>query len=184
MAQVLLSLCLLATAFRHSTAYQNMNNEDVEETPKDLDFRRRHRLSWLLDNSIRLPGGFRIGLDGIIGLVPGVGDMLAGFLSTLILHQAFRRNMPKMVLARMLINILIDVGIGAIPIVGDLFDFWWKANLRNARLMDRYEREPGKVYRQSTIATIGFIVGTLALIGLLIAGVVALVALVWGALTT
>lgn len=162
-----------------------MNNEDVEDThSKDLDFRRRHRLSWLLDNSIRLPGGFRIGLDGIIGLVPGVGDLLAGFLSTLILHQAYRRNIPRMVLARMLINILIDVGIGTIPIIGDLFDFWWKANLRNARLMDRYEREPGKVYRQSTIATIGFVLGTLVLIGLLITGVVALVALVWEALTT
>lgn len=148
------------------------------------DFQRRHRLSWLLDNSIRLPGGFRIGIDGLIGLVPGVGDMLGGFLSTLILYQAYRRNIPKMVLARMLINILIDTGIGAIPIIGDLFDFWWKANMRNARLIDRYQQEPGKVYRQSTIATIGFILGTLTLIALLIAGVVSLVALVLNALTS
>lgn len=160
-----------------------MNKESEEDSPAGDDFRRRHRLSWLLDSSIRLPGGFRIGLDGIIGLVPGVGDMLGGFLSTLILYQAWRNNTPKMVLARMLINILIDTGIGAIPIIGDLFDFWWKANTRNARLMDRYEREPGTVYRQSAITTIGFIVATLVVIALLISAVVALVGLAWDALT-
>lgn len=165
-----------------------MDNEETympaSERGDSRDFQRRHRLSWLLDNSIRLPGGFRIGIDGLIGLVPGVGDMLGGFLSTLILYQAYRSNIPKMVLARMVINILIDTSIGAIPIIGDLFDFWWKANMRNARLIDRYQQEPGKVYRQSTIATIGFILGTLTLIALLIAGVVSLVALVLNALTS
>lgn len=159
------------------------SNRSSSARQDERDFHRRHRLAWLLDNSIRLPGGFRIGIDGIIGLVPGAGDILGGFLSTMILYQAYRRNIPKMVLARMLINILIDTSIGAIPLVGDLFDFWWKANLRNARLIDRYQREPGKVYRHSTITTISFVVAVLVLIAALVMAVVSLVALVWNALT-
>lgn len=150
----------------------------------DEDFRRRHRLSWLLDNSIRLPGGFRIGLDAIIGLVPGFGDMLGGVLSSLILYQAYRRNIPKMVLARMVINVLIDTAIGAIPIVGDIFDFWWKANLRNARLIDSYEREPKTVYRRSALATIAFVIAVIALVALIIVAVISLVSLVWSLLTS
>ncbi|MDP5290914.1 DUF4112 domain-containing protein [Oceanimonas sp. CHS3-5] len=96
------------------------------------------RLAWLLDSAIRLPGGFRIGLDGIMGLVPGVGDLAGAALSSYILLQAARMKLPAGVLARMGFNVLLEVLIGSIPILGDLFDFGFKANRRNVRLMGEY----------------------------------------------
>lgn len=146
------------------------------------NFRRRHWLSWLLDSSIPLPGGFRIGLDGIIGLVPGVGDLIGGGLSTWLLYQAYQQNIPKMVIARMLVNILIDAGLGSIPIVGDIFDFYWKSNLRNAELLDEYRREPAKTYRHSAIGNFVFLAGVVAIVVLLMYIVITLVSLLWNAL--
>ncbi|WP_445399564.1 DUF4112 domain-containing protein [Zobellella sp. An-6] len=99
---------------------------------------RLKRLAWLLDSSIRLPGGFRIGLDGLIGLVPGVGDLVAAGLSAYIIAEAARMKLPAGVLARMGLNVLLELLIGAIPLFGDLFDFAFKANQRNVRLMDAH----------------------------------------------
>ncbi|MEX1033196.1 MAG: DUF4112 domain-containing protein [Cellvibrionaceae bacterium] len=147
----------------------------------DTEFRQRHLLGWLLDSSIPLPGGYRIGLDGIIGLIPGVGDAIGGGLSTWIVYQAYQQNLPKMVLARMIINILIDAGLGAVPIIGDVFDFFWKANLRNARLLERYQHSPRETYQRSAVTTIGFVLGLFAVVLLLIVAVVSLVGLVWNA---
>lgn len=167
-------------------ACSSMDHDKDPTRPRsksDESFRRRHPLSWLLDNSIPLPGGFRICIDGIIGLIPGVGDMLGGFLSTLILYQAYRQNIPRMVLARMVINVLIDTAIGAIPVVGDLFDFFWKANLRNAQLMDSYQRDPDRAYRRSAATTLAFIGGVMALVALIVLAVVSLLSMVLRLLT-
>lgn len=95
-------------------------------------------LSRLMDSAIRLPGGFRIGLDGIIGLVPGVGDAATGLVSLWLLREAHREGLPKNALFRMGGNILIDTTLGAIPVVGDAFDFFWKSNLRNLRIIDKH----------------------------------------------
>ncbi|WP_107850382.1 DUF4112 domain-containing protein [Oceanimonas marisflavi] len=109
------------------------NSNHSQETREKLD-----RLAWLLDSAIRLPGGFRIGLDGIIGLVPGVGDLTGAAFSGYILLQAIRMKLPFTLLARMGFNIVLEVLIGSIPILGDLFDFAFKANRRNMRLMEKY----------------------------------------------
>jgi len=100
------------------------------------------RYAWLLDSSIRLPGGFRIGLDGIIGLIPGVGDVLSAILSSAIVLHAYRRGAGKSVLTRMLGNIGIELVVGAIPVVGDLFDFAYRANIRNVALLEEFEANP------------------------------------------
>ncbi len=97
-----------------------------------------HRLARLMDSSIRLPGGFRIGVDGLIGLVPVVGDLAAAGVSFYIVAQAARAGAPISVIARMVLNVALDAMIGAIPALGDMFDFAFKANLRNAKLMDAY----------------------------------------------
>lgn len=118
----------------------------VDEPPADTPQRRAsdeararvHRLARLMDSSVRLPGGFRVGVDGLIGLVPGVGDLATAGASFYIVAQAARAGVPRSTLARMVLNVALDAGIGAIPIFGDLFDFAFKANLRNARLMDAY----------------------------------------------
>jgi len=110
---------------------------------------RLRRLAWLLDNSIRLPGGFRIGLDGLIGLVPGVGDLLSALLSSYIVIEAARMKVPGSVLLRMVGNIALELGIGLVPLAGDLFDFVFKANMRNMRLIETYLDQPRATRRRS-----------------------------------
>jgi hypothetical protein len=106
---------------------------------RDSDARASvHRLARLMDSSVRLPGGFRVGIDGLVGLIPGVGDLATAGASFYILAQAARAGVPRRGLARMGLNVALDATIGAIPVLGDLFDFAFKANLRNARLMDKY----------------------------------------------
>lgn len=103
---------------------------------------RLRALAWWLDNSIRLPGGFRIGADAILGLVPFLGDVLGMLLSGYIMLQAVRLRAPSSVLAHMALNIALEVLIGVVPLAGDLFDAAWKANLRNLGLLERYLDQP------------------------------------------
>jgi NAD/NADP transhydrogenase beta subunit len=100
-------------------------------------------LSRVLDTWFRIPGtSIRFGLDGIIGLVPGIGDVLAGLASTIIIIAAWVRGAPYVTIARMLVNLGLDVIIGAIPFVGDAFDIAWKANRRNYALLTRHLEQP------------------------------------------
>ena len=103
------------------------------------------QLEVLLDEAFRIPGtGFRFGIDGIIGLVPGLGDVLAGLLSLVIPLAAWIRGVPYVTLFRMAVNIAIGVLVGTIPLLGDLFDMAWKTNRRNYRLLQTHLREPHK----------------------------------------
>lgn len=96
------------------------------------------RWARLFDSAFRLPGtGFSFGLDPLIGLIPGLGDLMSPALTLLILWQGAAMRVPKIVLVRMVLNAIIDAGIGAIPVAGDLFDFAWKANEANLRLLER-----------------------------------------------
>jgi hypothetical protein len=105
--------------------------------------RTLHNLEILLDEAFRIPGtGIRFGLDGIIGLVPGLGDVLAGLLSLIIPLAAWIRGVPYITLVRMAVNIGIGVLVGSIPIFGDIFDIAWKANRRNYQLLVRHIGEP------------------------------------------
>jgi hypothetical protein len=102
-------------------------------------------LAHLLDDWFRLPGtSIRFGIDGIIGLIPGLGDVLAGLASCIIIIAAWFRGVPYVALVRMVVNLGLDVLIGAIPILGDAFDIAWKANRRNYALMTRHLRQPRK----------------------------------------
>jgi len=88
-----------------------------------------------LDSEIALPGGLRIGADGLIGLIPGVGDLASGGISLWIVHKARQLGVPKRKLALMLTRVAADSTLGVIPIAGDVFDFFYKANLKNTRLL-------------------------------------------------
>lgn len=158
------------------------DSDNSNQRKSNQQLRQRHGLAWLLDSSIPLPGGYRIGLDGIIGLIPGIGDAIGGGLSSWILYQAYKQEVPRTVLARMLINILIDGALGAIPILGDIFDFYWKANLRNLKLLERYQRSPQQTYRRSALANFLFLAGVITVVVLLIFAVIALLDLLWTAL--
>lgn len=99
--------------------------------------RRMRDLARWLDNKIVLPGGIRIGFDGLIGLIPGIGDTIGTMLSFYIVTQAARMGASVTTLIRMIGNILLELFVGSIPVLGDLFDFVWKANVRNLELLDR-----------------------------------------------
>jgi len=101
--------------------------------------KRIRLLSHLLDEQFRIPGTtYRIGLDGLLGLIPGVGDAAGALLSVYILYEAMRLGTSRPVLLRMIANIGIDAVGGAVPIVGDIFDMAWKANKKNAALLHAY----------------------------------------------
>ena len=100
-------------------------------------------LAHLLDDWFRIPGtSVRFGLDGIIGLIPGLGDILAGLASCILIIAAWFRGVPYVTLLRMVVNLGIDVLVGSIPFLGDAFDIAWKANRRNYALMTRHLRQP------------------------------------------
>jgi hypothetical protein len=115
------------------------------------------RLARLLDSAIRIPGtDIRIGLDPILGaLLPELGDALTAVLSLTLLTVAFRERVPTPVLLRMLLNIALDAVLGAIPLVGDLFDFAFKANERNLALIERHRGDPSHQATLGDYAVIG-----------------------------
>jgi hypothetical protein len=98
-----------------------------------------HALEVVLDEAFRIPGTrIRFGLDGIIGLIPGLGDVVAGVLALVIPLAAWIRGVPYITLVRMATNLGIGVLVGSVPIIGDVFDISWKANRRNYRLLQRH----------------------------------------------
>ena len=95
--------------------------------------------SVLLDSAFRVPGTkLTFGLDPILGLIPGLGDLTTPLFAVLLLLHAVRLRIPRVVQLRMLMNAAIDLVVGAIPFIGDFFDFGWKANVRNLALLERY----------------------------------------------
>jgi hypothetical protein len=138
-------------------------------------------VGWLLDNSIPIPGTrFRLGIDQIIGLVPGIGDLIGGFLSLYIIVEASRMGVPRGLLARMGWNVAIDTLVGEVPILGDLFDIGFKANIRNLALLDGYLERPDEVRRSSRRFAALLVVGLFLLTAGAIAFAVVLVRLLSG----
>ena len=100
-------------------------------------------LALIMDEFVRLPGTkFRFGLDPLMGLLPGLGDTGSAIISALALIAAARRGLPKILLARMSLNILINEAVGIIPVIGDAFSFWFKSNARNYELLKRHTAAP------------------------------------------
>lgn len=101
--------------------------------------RRARRTATLLDEAFQLPVvGKRIGLDGLIGLLPVAGDWVTYLLSLHIVYEAARAGVPRRVLVRMLANVTLDATVGSVPVVGDVVDVVWKANSRNVRLFEKH----------------------------------------------
>ncbi|HEY7636714.1 MAG TPA: DUF4112 domain-containing protein [Gemmatimonadales bacterium] len=146
---------------------------EVEALPAKRVGRLR-RLSYVLDNSIPIPGTpFRIGLDSIIGLVPGIGDLVGGAFSLYIILEAARLGASRTLLARMGWNVALDVLVGAVPVLGDLFDAGWKANMRNLDLLERQVHRPV----ESARANRRFVMFVGVVLFLLLAGAAALTVL-------
>lgn len=143
--------------------------------PVTLDALRRWAV--LLDSAFRIPGtGIRFGLDAIIGLIPGVGDISTPAFAALLLMQAVRMRLPVVVQARMVLNAAFDMLIGLVPILGDLADIGWKANLKNLALLERHAR-PGVPPSRGDYLAVWVCLAFLALIA--ITPVVLIVWLLW-----
>jgi hypothetical protein len=111
------------------------------------------QLSWLMDGVFRIPGlGWRFGLDAIIGLVPGVGDLVSSLANFYVLIAAIRYRVPKITILRMAINICIDYLIGLVPFAGDVVDAWWKATQKNVDLIRRYSTVSAKEAKGGTLS--------------------------------
>lgn len=132
---------------------------------------RARSIARLLDSALRIPGtNIRFGLDAVVGLIPGLGDAAGAALAAYFVLLAARIGAPAAVILRMLGNIAVDAIAGAVPVLGDLFDIGWKANLRNVALLERYLDAPGEV----DAASRAMLAGVLAALVALAAGGIAL----------
>ncbi len=110
---------------------------------KAIVLRRLRQLSDLLDNAVAIPGtNYRVGIDPLLGLLPGGGDTLGAILSAYIVLQAAQLGAPRPTLVRMVWNILLDSLVGTIPLLGDFVDVAWKANTKNMALLEAHMRSP------------------------------------------
>ncbi len=103
------------------------------------------------DYAFVLPGGFRFGLAGIFGLIPGLGDLIDALVSFYIVYRAVQLGLPRVTIARMLVNVGIEGTLGAVPLVGDLFDIIFKANRRNYELLRSHMADSGRQRRNDRI---------------------------------
>ncbi len=137
--------------------------ESKETKPVEPLFRW---IALFMDELIRLPGTkFKVGIDPLIGLIPGIGDTGSAMVSAIALIHAARQGLPKIILARMSVNILLNELIGIVPLVGDAFSFWFKSNVRNHQLIKAYVGGRRKAGRGDWI----FVFGVLVLLGVLVA---------------
>ncbi|MEZ5594254.1 MAG: DUF4112 domain-containing protein [Gammaproteobacteria bacterium] len=129
---------LFNSGFNADTAAQQPS-ESMTPAGRAATVRRAQKMAYWMDDRFRIPGTQRrIGVDGLLGLIPGLGDGVSAILSAYLIGEAVRNNLPKRVITRMGWNWLVDTTVGSVPLVGDLFDFAWKSNKKNAALLARH----------------------------------------------
>jgi uncharacterized membrane protein len=132
------------------TAKPEVLSPRLERAGKAFDDENLDLLSHVLDDFIRIPGtSIRFGLDGIVGFIPGIGDLIGGIASCIIIIAAWVRGVSYVTVARMVANVAIEVVVGSIPVLGDMFDIAWRANRRNYALLTGSRDEPRKHTMQS-----------------------------------
>ncbi|MEX0599267.1 MAG: DUF4112 domain-containing protein [Rhodothermales bacterium] len=141
------------------------------DSPTENRLERLERLARHLDDSIVIPGTrYRIGYDAIVGLIPGIGDLVGLIVSCYIVLEAARMHVPKATLGRMMANIVIETVIGAVPVLGDLFDAFYKANVRNVGLLKKRVGRPETASRADGLFLAALVlIPVLATVGLLVA---------------
>ena len=121
------------------------------------------RISYILDSAIPIPGTkYRVGLDPIIGLIPGIGDALTSLVSSYIVLSGMQMNVSRWTLVRMVFNIMIESVVGIVPVVGDVFDAYWKSNERNRVLLEASMNNPkakavDKIFVASVLLALVFV---------------------------
>lgn len=149
----------------------------TQNTPAGEELSRLRDLAELLDSAIPLPGGYRIGLDGLVGLIPGIGDAVGACAGAYIVIRAAQMGASTATLVRMIWNVILETLVGAVPVVGDVFDFAWKANNRNVALLEAQAHRlssRGAARRRLATATLILLGAFLLLLALLLLGLVSL----------
>jgi len=131
------------------------------------------KFAYWLDAGIRIPGtNLRFGLDPILGLIPGAGDAAGAVLAGWILVEAIRLGASRATVIRIAGNVALDAAVGAVPLIGDIFDFAWKANLRNVALLERHLAAPARAQRADRSFVLLVLFGVFAMaLGLLVLGI-------------
>ena len=129
-------------------------HHDTEFDRREALTRNLERLAWLMDRAFHIPGTrIRIGLDALLGLLPVGGDVLTGLVQAGLVLVALRHyKVPRIVAARMAANVLIDIAVGAIPLLGDLFDIGFKANTRNIQLLEAFRHRESAAEGRPSLA--------------------------------
>ncbi len=128
---------------------------------------RLRALTHVMDNAIVIPGTkIRFGLDPILGLLPGGGDAIGSVLSVYLVAECLRLGLPKATLGRMLTNLLIDTVVGAVPMLGDLFDVGWKANSQNLKLLEAHLNDPAPQAAADKLFIVLVIVGLIGILAI------------------
>lgn len=159
---------------------------DIPSAPKPPDPQREaliataELLAKILDTTVKVPGTpFYLGLDPLLGLIPGIGDIVANLIGTAILVLAAKLQVSQAVLARMSLNLLINGAVGAIPVIGDLFSLWFRSHARNVELLRRAAAQPYRETQQARLYVFGIIGGTVVILVLAIAAVLWIVMKLW-----
>lgn len=156
----------------------------IEPDAKASTLKRLRQFSRLLDNAITIPGTqIGIGLDPILGLIPLGGDFLGVMFSSYIILEAARLGVSKATLGKMVLNVIIDSLVGAVPILGDFFDFAWRANTSNIKLLVDYLKFPSQQRSADKWFIFAVLVGLLLISIVLVALPVILIRMLWNALT-
>jgi Domain of unknown function (DUF4112) len=157
-------------------ARQGSNNlENVSHFPHAAKLKRMRQLSQLLDGAIAIPGTKqRIGIDPILGLIPGGGDTVSAALSGYIIIEAARMGLPRKALVQMVMNLVIDTVTGSVPILGDIFDVVSKANLRNMQIVESHAKSPVSTNKVDKLF-IGLLIVGLIIFALAVGGISVLI---------
>ena len=150
--------------------------EPDEKLPADLVALRR--FAFLLDELFTIPGTrYHIGVDALLGLIPGIGDIIGGVLSTWIIAGALRHRVPGRVIVRMVFNIVLDLLLGAVPVAGDALDFLYEENVKNMRLLEKHRdrRHPPRSMAGIAFVITGIVLFVLSVSILIFVGLIALV---------
>ena len=145
------------------------------------DLRGLDQLAWLMDRAIHIPGTkITVGLDALLGLLPVGGDFLTGVIqSAIVLVALYRYRVPRAVAARMAANVLLDTALGAIPVVGDVFDVFFKANTRNVKLLQQLQDDRSRQRETTTWKSVAFLVflamALLSMLAMILVGFITMV---------
>ncbi len=161
-----------------------MAMRDYEMIDEKESLAEVRKLANWLDSKFELPFGWRVGWDGILGLIPGIGDFTTSLLSFYIIYKAAILGCPFSVVLRMILNVLIDNVLDTVPIIGNIFDFVWKSNMKNLALLESYLQSPHRTTLVSRVVVLSALLfSALAIIGV---GVLTfyMARWIWGAFQT